>query len=142
MDPAVGTLIGGIIIAVITFIISPWIKSVLDRQKENDPVLGWKTAVDEVKQQATKLAERVSNLEAEISRLEDDNAVKTSIIARLDMATIEQSHMLSARDTRIAQLEGLWRAAMGGPPPPPDPAIVYWLVRPAIGKVTAHEQRA
>lgn len=126
MDPTLGTLIGGIAIAVITFLGSPWITARLAARQANDPVMGWKAAFEDLKQRADRQEKRIEALETEVNRLEDENATKTAVIVRQEYVMRQQGRMIVARDSRISQLEQVFRAG-GGIAPPPDPSVHYWL---------------
>lgn len=126
MDPAVAGLISAIGGGVLLYVISPMINRRLEAARSNDPALGWKTAVEEVRTQAKELAARVTTLEAEVERLEDDNNLKTATIARQEETIRQQSNMLVARDSRIAQLESVFHSASLSLPPA-DPSVAYWL---------------
>lgn len=139
VDAATGTLIGGVVVAIITFVINPWVQARLKKQQENDPTLGWRTAVEEVKNQAIDLAKRVTALETENTQLEEKVAHlteqvndKSDIIRKLEQVVESQSNMIFARDARIAQLVAVYKASTATEPPPPDPAFVYWLTKPVI----------
>lgn len=135
MDPALASLITGVVVVVVTYIASPWLKARLRERQENDPALGWQTAVKEVRDRADKLEKRVTSLEAEVERLEDENASKTSMIARLEQVSREQSRMIVARDGRIGQLVAVLRHADIGIPRA-DPALEYWLTQTPSGGLT------
>jgi TolA-binding protein len=133
MDPAIAGLIAAVTGGVLLYVVNPLIQRKLEASKSNDPALGWQTAVQQVKEQALELAARVSTLEREVERLENENEINVATINRQDRIIQEQGEMIKARDGRVAQLESLWRTATGNPPPSPDPAIGYWLYRPLTG---------
>lgn len=127
MDVANATLITGIVVAVITYVISPWVQERVKERRKNDPALGWKTAVANLQLQVTEQDKRIGVLEAEVQRLEDDNATKTATITKLERIIEDQSNMILARDARIGQLLKIFKASTGQDPPSPDPAFAYWL---------------
>lgn len=127
MDSAGWTVVGGVIVAVVTYVVSPWIKAKLDAQRENDPALGWRKAVKNLEDRVDALEEENAKLEGELADVRVQLNDKTATIARLTAVISEQSNMINARDTRIIQLVRAYRTATNDEPPPPDPAIAYWL---------------
>lgn len=139
MDAAAWTVVGGVAVAVVTYVINPWVKDRLEKARSNDPAMGWRTAVDEVKNQATELTKRVTALEAEneelekkVESLQEQLNDKSSTIAKLERVVEDQSNMILARDARNSQLAAVYRSATGQEPPPPDPAFAYWLRTPVV----------
>jgi peptidoglycan hydrolase CwlO-like protein len=133
VDAATGTLIGGVAIAVITYILNPWIRSVLKKQRENDPQQGWRSYVED-------LTKRVAALEAENLKLEEKVGVltaqiddKTGIINRQESVIAEQSSLITAQNNWIASLLTFIRSSKLDPPLM-DPAVAYWLRRAEGGK--------
>lgn len=134
MDPALAALITGLGVALVTYIFSPWLKARLRERQTNDPALGWQTAVKAVTDRADKLEKRVTSLETEVVRLEDENATKTATIARLENVARDQGRMIIARDGRISQLIHVLRNASLDVPRA-DPAMEYWLTQTPSGGI-------
>lgn len=132
MDGAVWAMIGVVAASIVSYVINPWVQARLKKQQENDPALGWQMAVREVRERAERLEKRVTSLETEVERLEDDNASKTATIARLEQIARDQSRMLIARDGRIGQLAAVMRSAKIDIPRA-DPALEYWLTQTPSG---------
>jgi predicted RNase H-like nuclease (RuvC/YqgF family) len=128
LDGAVATLIGGVAIAVITYIISPWVKARLEKQRENDPAQGWQRAVKNLEDRVDALEEENAKLEGELAEVKMQLDDKTGIILRQEKVIADQGRMIDARDRYMARVRRIWKDRMPDEEfPPPLPAYAYWL---------------
>lgn len=143
MDGAIWAMAGGIIVAFLNFVVSPMLQSRLSRAKENDPVLGWKTAVEEVRLQARELTVRVSALENENLELERKVALlksqvdeQSGVIRRQERIMRDQNRIIEALRNYVSFLKDAWRNIRNGEEaPPPSPAYAYWINHDPTGGI-------
>lgn len=127
MNLGIDPVLGAIIVAIITAIVSPLLVQWYQNKRANHPQNGWKAAVETQKQRIDSLEKRVAEQEGEITTLtlelrqsQDANHSKDMIIADKDRIIGQQSRALVARDARLTQLARVW--PNGVPFPSPDPA--------------------
>jgi predicted RNase H-like nuclease (RuvC/YqgF family) len=128
LDP----VLGAIIIAIITAILSPLAVKWYEKKRDNDPQNGWKAAVAALEKQVKDLNTRVTEQEHEIQTLQVDLRTsrdaahqKDLLIAEKDRIIGSQSRAIIARDARIAQLTRAWPD--GASFPHADPAFAQDL---------------
>ena len=134
MEPSALTALLTFAGLVVTAIIAPMVVSRIKERESRDPTNGWRAAFEYMERNNAErdkkigdLESKVDSLEEEVRKLENDNDLKTRTIARLETVVEEQSRAITARDHRIAQLEGAWPTDMTMPRP--DPAFDYQRTR-------------
>jgi uncharacterized protein YhaN len=128
VDAATGTLLGGIAVAVITYVLNPWVRARLKKQQENDPVMGWRSYVEDLTKRVSALEAENVKLEEKVQVLESQIDDKTGVITRQETVISEQSSLITAQNSWIASLLAFIRASKLDPPLM-DPAVAYWMRR-------------